>query len=130
MSVNIDNAKEILNNFNTEVGSYTAKNKLRDLPEYSKLQTKEVIGSLYRDDQKHFEVLSAYKANYFGIKSFFLKQKAENTDRVMTREIEAIEKVIDEKIKFLDVLVSAAKQRVKFYETVIYLVTNMSYGDY
>lgn len=130
MSVNLDNAKEILNNFNTEVGTYTTKNKLSDLPAYSKLQTKEVIGSLYRDDQKYFETLSAYKANYFGIKAFFIKQKNESTDRVLTREIEAVEKLIDEKIKFLDTLVSTAKQRVKFYETIIYLVTNMSYGDY
>lgn len=130
MSVNLESAKETLNNFNLEVAAYTAKNKLSILPEYAKLQTKEVIGSLYRDDQKYFETLSVYKANYFGIKGFFVKQKAESSDRVIAREIEAIEKIIEEKVKYLDSLVSAAKQRVKFYETIIYLITNMSYGDY
>ena len=130
MSISLENAKETLNNFNLEVAAYTAKNKLSILPEYAKLQTKEVIGSLYRNDQKYFETLSVYKANYYGIKSFFVKQKSENSDRILMREIESIEKIIDEKIKFLDTLVSTAKQRVKFYETIIYLITNMSYGDY
>ena len=130
MSVNIDNAKEILNNFNTEVAKFTANNKLSELPAYVELQKKHVIGALYRSDQKYFETLSTYKANYFGIKSFFIKERSTITDRNVLRDLDSVEKLIDEKIKYLDTLVSAAKQRVKFFENVIYLVANMSYGDF
>lgn len=130
MSEKIAKAKEVLERFHKEVAEFIANNKMNELPEYKKLQDKNVIGSLYRNDQVYFEKLSTFKANYFGIKSFFIKEGVAISDRIITKEIEAIEKLIDEKIKYLDALVVSAKQRVKFYEDIIYLVSNMSYGDY
>ena len=58
MSANLEQAKEVLDNFNLEVSKYLDSHTLRDLPSYNKLKDKEIIGDLYRDDQFYYENLS------------------------------------------------------------------------
>lgn len=129
--ISFENANRILENFNEEVTAFIKDNDLSDIPEYSKLQTKEAIGGIYRHDQVYFEKVSSFKSNYFGINSFFLKMKTESkSDRILTKKIESVVEHIDQKIKMMDTLVSKAKQRLKFFESMIYLISNMSYGDY
>jgi hypothetical protein len=130
VEITIEKAKTILDNFIEEVSEYIKNKKLSELPSYSELQVKEKIGKLYREDQYYFEKLAGYKANFYGIKNFFAKIGLGKTDRVLNRELDAIQSSIDQRIKHLDVLVSRAKQRINFYDRIIYLVSNMSYGDY
>jgi hypothetical protein len=130
MSVTLEQAKKVLDKYTEETTKFLKEYKLSELPAYSELQTKETLVEHYREDQYYFEKVSNFKANFYGIKNFFLKFKAENTDRVTTREVDAIEGIINEKIKHLDVVSSTAKQRINFYDRIIYLISNMSFGDY
>jgi hypothetical protein len=125
-----EQAKVVIENFNEEVTKYTTKNKLAKLPPFSELQNKESIGNIYRDDQIYYETLSGFRSKYFGMSAFFLKLKTETNDRVLTRKIDDMAAYLDKKLSMLANMVFESKDRVKFYQNVIYLVANMSYGDY
>jgi len=125
-----EQAKLVIENFNEEVTKYTTKNKLAKLPPFSELQNKESIGNIYRDDQIYYETLSGFRSKYFGMSAFFLKLKTETNDRVLTRKIDDMAAYLDKKLSMLANMVFESKDRVKFYQNVIYLVANMSYGDY
>ena len=116
--------------FMKEVEEWASNNNLVELKRFSELQTKEVIGSCYRDDQEYFEQLSKFKAKFFSSKNYLLSLLSKTNDRVAVRNIEKIISTIENQVKFIDTLLNKAKQRIKFYESVIYLVSNMSYGDY
>ena len=125
-----EQAKLVIENFNEEVTKYTTKNKLAKLPPFSELQNKESIGNIYRDDQIYYETLSGFRSKYFGMSAFFLKLKTETNDRVLTRKIDDMTVYLDKKLSMLANMVFESKDRVKFYQNVIYLVANMSYGDF
>jgi hypothetical protein len=113
-----------------QVADFMDKHQLEVLREYKELQNKNLIGEVYRHDQWYFENISNFKAKYFGIKSLFLKLKEENTDRSIFRKIDDSIAMVEEKIKMLETYVFTAKQRIKFYQDVIFIVSNRSYGDY
>lgn len=128
--MNFDQSKEIVDNFTNEVTNFLKQNKMSELKQFKDLQTKENIGTDYRHDQWYFENISSFKAKYFSLKAYFLKMQSDNSERVLGRKVDSILSFIDEQIKMLDIIVGTAKQRIKFYESVIYLVANFNYGNY
>jgi len=116
--------------FAKQVNDFTHVNKLNDLKDFSRLQEKENIGSDYRQAQWYFENVSSFKAKYFSLKAYFTKMLAENSERTTVRKVENMLSYLDEQIKYLDIIMASAKQRIKFYESVIYLVGNFNYGNY
>jgi hypothetical protein len=125
-----DHAKNVVEEFNAQVTKFFKDNKLSELKEFKSLQEKENIGNDYRHDQWYFENVSNFKAKYFSLKAFFLKMQSENSDRLLTRKVESMLTYLDEQIKYLDIIMAKSKQRIKFYESVIYLVSNFNYGNY
>lgn len=130
MATAFETAKETSDKFDKSVMKYLSENELSKLPSFNKLQTKETIGEIYRNDQSHFEKVSGLKAKYFSLISYFTALKLDNMDRVERTKIDSYIDYLSKQISAVDVYVSQAKQRVKFLESVIYLVSNMTYGDY
>lgn len=120
-------AKEALDNFVTEVNSWTKENKLSELPEYRKLNEKEVLGTHYRIDQIYFEKVTSYKSTFFSLQSFFTNLQS-TADRETKRQIDSVLDLIHQKIKEMDTLLEAGKHRLQFYKTVVYMVGNVIYG--
>lgn len=125
-----DHAKKLVDEFSIQVNKFFKENKMSELKEFKNLQAKENIGNDYRHDQWFFENVSNFKAKYFSLKAFFLKMQSENSDRLLTRRVDSMLIYLDEQIKYIDILMAASKQRIKFYESVIYLVSNFNYGNY
>ena len=125
-----EQAEKVIEKFNKEVSDYIDSHALSELPPFEKLQRKEQIGTIYRDDQKYYETITDYKSKYFGMSAFFLKLKSEINDRVLSRKIDEAISYVDKKAETLTTMGFRAQSRIKFYQNVIYLVANMSYGDY
>jgi hypothetical protein len=123
-------SKKVIADFNEQVKDYTSKNSLNELPAFDELQKKEVIGDIYREDQVYYETISDFRSKYFGLESFFIKMRSETSDRVLVREIDEMIKYVSKKEEMLRSLSYTAKDRIKFYQNVIYLVANMTYGDF
>lgn len=128
--MDFEKAKKVVKDFSNEVMNFNKENALSDLKDFKRLQNKDSIGNDYRHDQWYFENISNFKAKYFSLKSYFLSRLSETVDRILTRKLENMITYIEEQIKFLDVLAGIAKQRIKFYESIIYLVSNFNYGNY
>ena len=122
--------KESIDEFAKKVNMFVKENTLNELKEFNRLQEKENIGEDYRQAQWYFENISNFKAKYFSLKAYFSKILSEKTERVLVRKVENILSYLDEQIKYLDIIMASAKQRIKFYESVIYLVGNFNYGNY
>lgn len=122
--------KEVIEQLNNESGLFISNNKLSDLPPFSKLQNKEKIGEIYRNDQRFYENVSTFKAKYVGMSAYLNKLKSETSDRVVMRGIEELMDHISKKIEMLNITLSSAQSRIKFYQTIVYLISNMTYGDF
>jgi hypothetical protein len=116
--------------FREKVNNWCANNDLTPLGEYKELQKKDFMGKSYRDDQLYFEQVAKFKAKFFSVRSYINKEMYEAKDRSSLRVSESILQETDDEIKRMDSLINVAKQRLKFYESVIYLVSNMAYGDF
>lgn len=123
-------AKAVIEKFNKEVKEYTEANSLTELPSFDRLRDKDVLGEIYREDQVYYETISAYRSKYFGLDSFLLKLKSNTNDRVLIREIDEMIKYVGKKEEMLRSMSYTAKDRIKFYQNIIYLVANLSYGDF
>ena len=122
--------QNVVEKLNVEVTTYVTNTKLQELPPFAKLQNKETIGVIYRADQLHSEKLSGFRSKYFGLSAFLLKLRTETANRSLLRDIDETVKYLDKKEEMLKNLSFEAKDRVKFYQNVIYLVSNMNYGDF
>lgn len=125
-----EQASSVIEKFNKEVSDYIDTHSLSELPPFEKLQKKEEIGTIYRNDQNYYESITDYKSKYFGMSAFFSKLKTETNDRVLSRKIDETISYVDKKVEMLSTMGFRAQSRIKFYQNVIYLVANMSYGDY
>lgn len=123
------NAKEVVNNYIKEVNAWLQDNMLTDLPEYSKLRDKDTLGRLYRSDQIYFETISRYRANLYSLKSYYLKQRTEESVRTQNK-FETMVDLITNEIYMINNYAEAAKNRIKFYENIMYMISNMTYGDF
>lgn len=126
----IDELKLVFSKYNKEVMSWLSENELSELKNYSDFQRKDIIGKSYREDQHYFEKVSSFKTKVFSTKSYLLDLMNDNLDRIESRKAEQLLKSLDEKIKMLESLLSTSRYRIKFYESIIYLISNMTYGDF
>lgn len=122
-------AKEVVNNYIKEVNAWLQDNMLTDLPEYSKLRDKDTLGRLYRSDQIYFETIARYRANLYSLKSYYLKQRTEESVRTQNK-FETMVDLITNEIYMINNYAEAAKNRIKFYENILYMISNMTYGDF
>lgn len=130
LSDTINDVNEIIADLNSRVNQFKKEEALSELPSMKRMQSKEVIGALYRDDQIYYEKLAYFKSEYFGIKAFLYNLKKDNTGRVESRTIDLTIEFLDSRSKMIDEMLSAAKQRLKFFESSIYLISNMTYGSF
>jgi len=125
-----EKAELVIKNFETEVTAFLKENTLSELKTFNNLKDKENIGEVYRHDQWYFENISSFKTKYFSLKAYFIKEQVNNSERTLSRRIDSMLSYLEEQIKMLDLILNTAKQRIKFYENVIYLVSNFNYGNY
>lgn len=119
--------KEVIESFNTEVLNWFKENTLSSLPEYHKLNNKNILGTCFRNDQLYFEKLADFKSTYFGLSAFLTKELSK-ADRESKRSIELLIDSINIKIKEVDTRVEAGRKRLDFYKTVVYMIGNVIYG--
>jgi hypothetical protein len=124
-----DEAKRLTETFHTEVVDWQKDNKPEELKSYKELNDKSVMGTVYRNDQAYYEKLSVFKSKYFGLRGYFLKMQSDHLDRVLSRNIELVLVYIDEQVKILDSEMTVIRQRLKFYENIIFMISNFNYGD-
>ena len=129
-SEKFEQANKVLEKFNSEVSEFIESKKLTELEPFNKLQDKNIMGDVYRKDQYYYEQITDFKSKYFGISSFLSKLKTETTDRILIRDIDKLVDYVNKKLDMLTTLSFRAQSRVKFYQNIIYLIANMSYGDY
>lgn len=127
MKITYKDAKKVLDEYHEEAKEWLRNNNLTELPEYSKLMDKQVLGTHYRLDQIYFERLTTYKSTYFGLISFFntLDITASREDK---RNIENAIVFLNNKVKELDSRIEAGRNRLQFYKTVVYMIGNVVYG--
>lgn len=128
--VDYKDAIGVLERFISEVHEYKRLNQPEEIKQYKELLSKETMGTVYRNDQVYYEKLSSFKSKYYAFREVFLKIKSENTDRVISRHLETTLDRIEEQIKVLDSEMTVARSRLKFYENIIFMVSNVSYGVY
>jgi hypothetical protein len=124
-----EEAKKVFDEYHKETAKWVRENRLTEMPEYESMRDKGTIGKHYRDDTLFFEEVSNLKSKYFALRSYFNKEHAD-ANREQKREIDVIIAQIDDYNKLLDATMSAARARLKLYESIIYLVANFSYGDF
>lgn len=125
----IADIKVAFSKYKEQVDLWLESSSLTDLKQYSDLQNKDIIGTVYRNDQNYFEQVSSFKAKFYSVKSYLLSLK-DGADRASLRELTLMLDYIESQIRHLDIIIAVAKQRIKFYESLIYLISNMSYGDF
>jgi hypothetical protein len=128
--MDFEKVKGVVDKFGEAVNEFFKDNQMSELKDFKDLQDKENIGEDYRHDQWYFENASNFKTKYFSLKAYISKNSIDSYDRVSSRKLENLVAYIDDQIKMLDNVISMAKQRIKFYESVIYLVSNFNYGNY
>ena len=123
-------AKKVLTNFKNDVKKYTKENKLSILPPYNELRDKDAIGIIYRADQVYYETLNDFRTKYNGVIAILTNYKVDNTNRVLTRQIEGLITIANAEVETLKNMIFTAKDRLKFYQNIMYLISNMSFGDF
>lgn len=125
--MNFEQSSKVVEDFINEVQNWLKLNKLAELPDYSKLKNKEILGELYTNDIRYCEQLSNYKSTFYGLISYYNKEHSEAT-REGKRDIENMITYLNNKSKELDTKLDSAKTRLSFYKTVIYMIGNILYG--
>lgn len=122
--------KETVNDFIIDMFNWKKENPKTELKQYKDLKDKDTMGKVYRNDQNYYEKLSAFKSKLMGIKGYIIKLKDGNLDRVSSRSADSLIEYIDEQVKILDSEMVVMRSRLKFYENVIFMISNFSYGDF
>lgn len=126
-NISVEDAKEALDSFIHDVNDWVKKNELTELPEYNKLTDKVVLGTHYRLDQIYFEKITKFKSRFFSLQAFFTNLEY-TANREHKRIIDSALSQVGQKIREMDTLLEAGKQRLQFYKTVVYMVGNAIYG--
>lgn len=125
--MNFEEAKKVTKSFIEQSAGWLSKNKLSELPDYSELREKEVVGELYAKDTRYYEQLTNYKSTYFGLIAFYTKYEI-TADREGKRLSSSMVTYLQNKSKEIDTKLEAAKNRLTFYKTIIYMIGNVIYG--
>lgn len=119
--------KITVDDFISESFSWMKNNKLTELPDYSELRDKVILGEHYTSDIIYYEKLTDIKSTLYGLIAYFTK--AQNTaSREDKRKHENMIDFLQAKSKELDTKLEAAKHRLAFYKTITYMIGNVLYG--
>ncbi len=127
---NIDDVIALSRDFYDDVKAWLKDNTLTEMLEYKAYQNKDVLGPNYRKDQWYYEKLSNFKSKFMGIKGFYIRFRVDKPLRDVIRKIDGEVEYIDNQMKMLDNLLITARTRVKFYEDIMFLISNFTYGNY
>ena len=100
--------------------------KIRDYKEYHNPQ---VWGQDYKSDQHYFEEISRNKNMVFGVMSL-TQQLKETGDRATKIQADGFIQVLEVDFKRLDNLLFTARERLKFYENIMRVMGNITWGSY
>lgn len=125
----LDEIREVLDDYTKTMITWIKENNLTLLPAYNKLKDKTTFGKHYRDDQNYYEEVMNFKANLLAIRSFITKERSLQPPR-QAPLYDSIISNVNDYIRYIDTYADVAKQRIKFYETINYVISNMSYGDF
>lgn len=125
----LDELKKTVYQYIEDVDDWLKLNKLTVLPSYQELKNKEVWGTNYREDQNYYEIVAEFKSTVFGFKGYVTKMKIDVPVR-MQNLYDSFINYLDEKTKSLEQVLSVAKQRLKFYQDIQYVISNMTYGNF
>ncbi len=121
--------KQVSGEFNKKMSEWIRDNSLTELLDYKHLNNKDRIGKNYRHDQWYYEYVSNLKSKLIGIKSLLMKMK-DKSNRVELNDINKYSDYIDNRIKELESLIFTSRQRISFYQDMIKLISNFTYGEY
>lgn len=125
----VEQGKQVLEQFNKEVMEWLDKHKISKLPAYESLRDKETFGNSYRTDQHYYEQVANFRAQYFALKGYFSKIKSQLPPRA-SGSLDDVLSYISDQLKMVDTYTEIARQRIKFYDSLAYVISNMSFGDY
>lgn len=134
MSLNINELIPAVGEYKDSIDKWFTENAIVELPEFSELHDKNVWGVCYRNDQIYYEAVADFKSKFYAVKSAALHLLTEKYDVIAEREnksktIKLIE-LLDNTIRELDNQIEKAKRRLKFYETITYVIGNVTYGSF
>ena len=120
---------DILNTYASQAEAWLKDNQLAPIPEFDSLRDKDVYGSNYRAALVFYETIARFKADYFSLRGYFSKLKSETPPR-LSKSFDDTLALVAEHLKLVDTYVDMAKQRIKFYDSVSYVLSNMTYGEF
>lgn len=129
MEYTLEQLKTALDTLDKETEQFLKNNSLVELPDFGDLYDKKLWGENYREDQNYYEQVGLIKSRYFGLKSLLIKLKNESANVKFNGFVGLIERA-DETIRRLESISFASKTRIDFYQNVMKVISNMSYGDY
>lgn len=122
-----EQSSKVVEEFINETQEYLKKSKLSDLPEYSKLRDKDILGKIYTNDIQYYERLTEFKSTFYGLIAYYTKEHL-NANREEKRKIDNMIDYLTNKSKEIDTKLEAAKNRLSFYKTITYMIGNVLYG--
>lgn len=125
----IDELKQAFNNYIPELNEWITGNKLTEIKNYKDYKDSETWGSHYRNDQKYFEAVSSHKNIIFGVISYAEMIKL-GGDRGTKLEAENLISGLENELKRLDNLLFTARERLRFYENIMRVMGNVTWGSY
>lgn len=121
--------KDVINNYLRSLASWVDKNDLGQLPDFEDLKDAKTAGSAYRRDQLFYERVTDQKTKLLGIKAL-LTSFSVTASRTEQSMISSTLDAVESNTRTIDNLQGKARQRLKFYDTLFYVVGNPTYGDY
>lgn len=131
--VDIIKLKEAYIEYKKEVFEWLDSNTLVILPEYHKLHDKETWGANYRKDQIYYEIVADYKSKLYGVRSAAFAVVTDVTtaaDRINKKQAEILVEDVDNELKALDNHLFKARARLQFYENIMRVISNVTFGSY
>jgi hypothetical protein len=121
--------KDIINKYLRDLASWIDKNDLSKLPDFESLSVAKQVGPLYRRDQQFYELVTDQKTKLLGIKAL-LSSFSITAGRTEQAQVNSLLESVDSNIRTVDNIQAKARQRLKFYDNVFYVMGNPTYGDY
>lgn len=130
----MEELKQVYKEFFNDSIDYIENNYLVVLPEFNKLHDKNIWGEAYRLDQIYYENVSDIKSKIYGVKNHVLALLEEGVKTIDGRFAKATAEkfldIVNNDLKMFEEILYKAKQRLKFYETITYVIGNVTYGSF
>lgn len=133
MEISIEKLNEFIDtitNYIKVVNDFVKNNQLEELREFKDLRDKEIIGKDYRDAQNIYEEYSRKKSMLMSSIGFIDAFNLQANAWRKKDQVDKVREIIDNLIKLLDSNMYALRERLRFYQNIIFLIANFGYGDY